>query len=108
MNITRVGVFKREKICLERLIYDILDYVESYPKLRSVRFARKVAVGMDISIGDVLVLKKSHPCGSNRFIVLRTGLDFKLKCEKCGHEIMTPRIKVEKSMKNVIRQTHDI
>jgi hypothetical protein len=59
---------------------------------------------MDVSIGDVLVLKKNHPCGSNRFIVLRTGLDFKLKCEKCGHEIMTPRIKIEKNVKNVIKQ----
>jgi hypothetical protein len=63
---------------------------------------------MDVSIGDVLVLKKNHPCGSNRFIVLRTGLDFKLKCEKCGHEIMTPRIKIEKNVKNVIKQINGV
>lgn len=62
---------------------------------------------MDISIGDILEMKKNHPCGSNRFIVLRTGVDFKLKCEKCGHEIMTPRVKVTKHIKNVIKQEHE-
>ena len=66
---------------------------------------RKAAAVTDILVGDILLMKKNHPCGSNRFIVLRTGVDFKLKCEKCGHEIMTPRIKAEKNVKNVIRQT---
>lgn len=36
---------------------------------------------MDIVKGDILVMKKSHPCGSNRMIVLRSGMDFKLRCE---------------------------
>lgn len=59
---------------------------------------------MDVSLGDILVMKKNHPCGSNRFIVLRTGVDFKIKCEKCGHELMAPRVKVEKNVKNIIKK----
>ncbi|WP_418620411.1 DUF951 domain-containing protein, partial [Ruminococcus sp.] len=43
---------------------------------------------MDIVKGDILVMKKSHPCGSNRMIVLRSGMDFKLRCEGCGREFM--------------------
>ncbi len=59
---------------------------------------------MDIRVNDVLVMKKNHPCGCNRFFVLRSGMDFKLKCEKCGHEIMIPRSKAEKSIKQVVRK----
>ncbi len=56
---------------------------------------------MDIKIGDTLLMKKNHPCGENRFLVLRIGMDFKLKCIKCGHEIMIPRAKAEKGIKKI-------
>jgi len=59
---------------------------------------------MDIQIGDILTLKKKHPCGSNQWRTLRIGADFKLKCLGCGHEIMTPRSKAEKNVKAVERQ----
>ncbi|CDZ23577.1 hypothetical protein CCDG5_0439 [[Clostridium] cellulosi] len=59
---------------------------------------------MDIAVGDIIVMKKNHPCGCNRFIVLRIGVDFKIKCEKCGHEVMTPRVKIVKKIKNVIKE----
>lgn len=59
---------------------------------------------MNIMPGDTLLMKKKHPCGGNRFIVLRTGVDFKIKCEKCGHEVMVPRVKIEKSIKTVLKQ----
>ncbi len=59
---------------------------------------------MDIRAGDELVMKKSHPgCGSCRMKVLRAGADFKLSCTGCGHIIMMPRSKCEKSIKDVIR-----
>jgi len=58
---------------------------------------------MDIHVGDVLELKKEHPCGSRRGLVLRVGMDFKLRCEGCGHELMLPRSKAEKSIKRVLR-----
>lgn len=59
---------------------------------------------MDIHVGDVLELKKAHPCGSREWLVLRVGMDFKLRCRGCGHELMIPRSKAEKSVKKVIRE----
>lgn len=59
---------------------------------------------MDIRVGDILLLKKEHPgCGNNRMIVLRVGMDFKLKCEKCSREFMIPRNKCERKIKSLIR-----
>ena len=48
---------------------------------------------MDIQVGDILRMKKEHPCGSKEMLVLRIGADFKLKCTGCGREFMTPRSK---------------
>ncbi len=56
---------------------------------------------MDIQVGDRVTMKKSHPCGCNQFYVTRIGMDFKLRCIKCGHEIMLPRAKCEKNIKSV-------
>jgi len=58
---------------------------------------------MDISLNDTLVMKKEHPCGSKQWKVLRTGADFRLKCLGCGHEIMVPRFKAEKNIRQVIK-----
>jgi len=62
---------------------------------------------MDVRVGDVLKLKKKHPCGQNSWQVLRIGADFKLKCLGCGHEIMSPRSNIEKSVKTVERQPQE-
>ena len=59
---------------------------------------------MDIRIGDTLEMKKNHPCGSNTFKVIRSGMDFKLECTGCGHVVMVPRLKAEKNIKKVIRE----
>ena len=56
---------------------------------------------LDIQVGDILNMKKQHPCGSSRWLVLRIGADFKLRCLGCGHEIMGPRSKFEKNTKSV-------
>lgn len=58
---------------------------------------------MDIKVGDILTMKKSHPCGEKRWQVLRIGMDFKLKCLGCGHEVMGPRNKFERNIKSVER-----
>ena len=55
-------------------------------------------------VGDVLELKKEHPCGSRRWLVLRVGMDFKLRCEGCGREFMIVRSKAEKNVKTIIRE----
>ena len=54
---------------------------------------------MKIDVGDVITLKKAHPCGSKEWSVVRTGSDFRLKCEGCGHSVMLSRELVEKNIK---------
>ena len=58
---------------------------------------------MDIRIGDKLQMKKKHPCGVDIFTVTRIGMDFKLRCDGCGHEVMVSRVKAEKSLKKIIK-----
>jgi len=58
---------------------------------------------MDIRPGDVLTMKKSHPCGEKHWKVMRTGADFRLKCLGCGHEVILPRFKAEKNIRAVDR-----
>ena len=59
---------------------------------------------MQLNLGDRVELKKNHPCGkkSTVFIITRVGADIKIKCEACGREIMLPRAKAEKLIKNII------
>ena len=55
-------------------------------------------------VGDIVQMKKAHPCGCNEFLVLRIGADFKIRCLKCGREIMLERIRAEKNIKKVMRE----
>ena len=59
---------------------------------------------MDIHVGDILTMKKPHPCGGRQWLVLRIGADFKLRCMNCGREVMNPRSKVEKNIKGIERK----
>lgn len=59
---------------------------------------------MDVRVGDKLEMKKQHPCGGREFIVLRSGMDFKLRCVTCGREVMVPRAKAEKHIKKILRE----
>lgn len=54
---------------------------------------------MDLNVGEIIKLKKPHPCGSSEWEILRTGMDFRLKCQGCGHQIMIPRKLVEKNIR---------
>lgn len=62
---------------------------------------------MDIQLNDVLTMKKPHPCGGARFRVLRIGMDFRLRCETCGREVMVPRVRAEKQIRGVERFTEE-
>lgn len=62
---------------------------------------------MDIKVGNVITMKKPHPCGSKDFEVLRIGADFKIKCLNCGREVMVPRVKVEKNIRQV-KESKDV
>ncbi len=56
------------------------------------------------SMGDIVELRKPHPCGSSRWEIVRTGMDFRVKCLGCGHQVMIPRPKFEKSVKKIINK----
>lgn len=55
------------------------------------------------NLGDVVKMKKQHPCGSNQWEITRTGMDFRIKCLGCGRQVMLPRPKFEKSVKAIIK-----
>ena len=54
-------------------------------------------------VGDIVRMKKPHPCGSKEWKITRTGMDFGLKCEGCGHFVMMPRPKFEKMVRGILR-----
>ncbi len=55
-------------------------------------------------VGDVIRMKKPHPCGSQEWEILRVGADFRLKCMGCGHQIMVPRKLVEKNTRQITKK----
>ena len=54
-----------------------------------------------IGVGDILEMKKTHPCGEKRFRVMRTGSDIRLVCEGCGRDMVLPREKVENAIRRI-------
>lgn len=58
---------------------------------------------MELELGDIIKMKKPHPCGSSEWEVLRVGADFRLKCVGCGHQVMLARRLVEKNVRGVRR-----
>lgn len=59
---------------------------------------------MDLRLNQRVELKKQHPCGGKVWTVLRVGMDIKLRCERCGHELMLPRSKAEKAIKKILSE----
>ena len=59
---------------------------------------------MDLKLNQRVELKKQHPCGSRIWTILRVGMDIKLKCTGCGHELMLPRSKAEKAIKKILSE----
>lgn len=58
---------------------------------------------MEFEVGDVVKLKKKHPCGSFAWEILRVGADFRMKCTGCGHQVMMDRKLVEKNTKEITK-----
>lgn len=57
----------------------------------------------EYKLGDKVVMKKGHPCGTNEWEIIRMGADIKIKCINCGRSIMLPRIEFNKKMKKIIK-----
>ena len=77
-------------------LYKLVKWLKVY------RLQERHGIRMDINVGDVVRLKKQHPCGSKEWEVLRSGADFRLKCKGCGHQIMMARTLLEKSVKEIL------
>ncbi|KAF0467495.1 DUF951 family protein [Pediococcus pentosaceus] len=60
---------------------------------------------MEYELHDIVQMKKSHPCGSNTWEIIRVGMDIKIKCEGCGHIVMLPRREFERKLKKVVEHT---
>lgn len=58
----------------------------------------------DYEVGSKVIMKKSHPCGTNLWLVVRTGIDIKLQCINCGRTIMIPRMEFNKKLKKVVEE----
>ena len=54
-----------------------------------------------ITVGDILELKKPHPCGGRHFDVMRVGSDIRIICKTCGRDMTVPRVKLEKNIKKI-------
>ena len=59
---------------------------------------------VDLRLNQRVELKKPHPCGSKTWTILRVGMDIKLRCQGCGHELMLPRSKAEKAIKKILTE----
>lgn len=59
---------------------------------------------MDFKIGEIIKMKKPHPCGANQWEITRVGMDFRLKCQGCGHQVMLPRKQVEKNFRGKLSE----
>lgn len=61
----------------------------------------------EYKLGDIIIMKKSHACGSNEWKITRMGVDIKIKCINCGREIMMDRLEFEKKLKKVLGETNE-
>ncbi|RPI98140.1 MAG: DUF951 domain-containing protein [Chloroflexi bacterium] len=62
-------------------------------------------MALDVRVGDVVQMRKSHPCGSDRWQVYRVGADIGLRCLGCDHRVLMPRRKFERGVKRVLRDS---
>lgn len=58
---------------------------------------------LKISVGDIVEMKKNHPCGSKLFKILRVGSDVRIECQNCGRDLVLDRLKLEKAVKKVLK-----
>ncbi|MDP5276067.1 DUF951 domain-containing protein [Chengkuizengella axinellae] len=57
----------------------------------------------EFQLGDVVQMKKQHPCGTNEMEIIRMGMDIRIKCLGCQHSVLMPRSKFVKRMKKILR-----
>ncbi len=63
-----------------------------------------MGIFMELHVGDQIKMKKKHPCGTNCWRLLRVGMDIRMECTGCGHQVMLPRRKVEKGFQGFVEE----
>jgi len=86
------------RCCLQRGVH---SSGAAWHMLRGTRFTRRDHMADRFAVGDIIRLKKQHPCGNFEWEVLRVGADFRLKCCGCGHQVMVSRKLVEKNTREI-------
>ncbi|WP_010531284.1 DUF951 domain-containing protein [Lentibacillus jeotgali] len=59
-------------------------------------------------LNDIVQMKKPHPCGENRWKIIRMGMDIRIKCMGCNHSVMIPRKEFAKKMKKVLERSEEV
>lgn len=62
----------------------------------------------EFQLGDIVLMKKNHPCGCNEMEIIRMGMDIRIKCVGCKHSVLIPRAKFEKNMRKVLRSSEEL
>ena len=62
---------------------------------------------IQLNVGDVIRLRKPHPCGNHDWKVMRTGMDFRIQCLKCQHQTWIPRVKLERQIKQILQKAEE-
>jgi hypothetical protein len=62
---------------------------------------------MNLNLGDIVRLRKPHPCGSSIFKIMRTGMDFRIECTECGHQTWITRVKLERNIKEILHSNEN-
>lgn len=60
----------------------------------------------DYDLNDIVEMKKAHPCGTNRWKIIRMGMDIKIECTGCGHIVMLSRREFERKMKKILEKAN--
>lgn len=84
---TNTGIIRKEHICVVRSIKG------------GIRLADK-----EFTLNDIVEMKKPHPCGENRWKIIRMGMDIRIKCQGCDHSVMIPRREFTKKLKKVLEK----
>lgn len=72
--------------------------------VRRDRFVMKEKV---YQLGDLVIMKKPHPCGTNEWEIIRMGMDIRIKCIACKRSVLVPRSEFDKMIKKVIGQAKE-
>ncbi|MCR4428785.1 MAG: DUF951 domain-containing protein [Caldiserica bacterium] len=62
---------------------------------------------LPLNLGDVLLLRKKHPCGNDTWVVIRLGADIRIRCLKCGHSVLIPRSKLERMIRKILERANE-